>query len=374
MALLWADNFQTYGTDETKLLDGVYAELDGSIVTEPTLTTDPDPNVSTRCLSMETAGDSSSPYAGCILRMAVPGALKATVGMSARIWFTDLPNDTTVAPKPFVLIDTNGTRHLTLFVNSDGRLSIYRGPAGWVKTSATLLATSTLPVITAGAWNHIEFKATIDNSSGATEVRVNGVEVAGLTLSGTDTQNSSLASVASIAFENSYSGGTANPDTGHYYVKDFILWDTTGSQNNDFLGSCHVYTLQLDGDTSFNWDASTGSTGYNLIDELTPDDADYISADNTPPAASEFTFENLPADIVSVKGLLTVARMRKTDGGDGQVQMGVKSNGSTDSGADRTITSAFTYWWDVSELSADTASAYTPTEVNAATVTIDRTV
>jgi hypothetical protein len=158
------------------------------------------------------------------------------------------------------------------------------------------------------------------------------------------------------------------------YVKDFVAWDTAGSQNNDFLGSVQVYTLQLDGDVSFNWDTSSGTVGYELIDELTPDDAGYISAGDPPPAASEFGFENLPVDITSVKGLLTVARMRKTDGGDGQVQMGLLSGVDADLGTDRPITTAFTYYWDVSELNPTTLAAWTPTEVDDAVVTIDRTV
>jgi hypothetical protein len=362
MAILWADNFQTYGQTETNLLDGVYAEIDSST----TLQTDPDPAASGNVLRVQEKADTTAPYEGSFLRFVFPGAALGTVGVAARIWCSVLPTLDGIAPQPFVLIDSNGDRQLTLQILPDGRLELIRGTI-----LGTTLATSTLPVITAQAWNHIEFKATIDNSVGATEVRVNGVAVDGLTLTNVDTRNG-LATVSSVAFQYTiFSGSSANR---YMYVKDFVVWDTTGSQNNDFLGSVQVYTLQLDADASFNWTASTGSTGYNLIDELTPNDADYISADVTQTTASTFTFEDLPSDIVGVKALLSVARMRKTDGGDGQVQMAFISNGDTDSGADRPITTAFTYWWDVSELSPDTAAAWTPVEVNAATVSIDRTV
>lgn len=75
-----------------------------------------------------------------------------------------------------------------------------------------------------------------------------------------------------------------------------------------------------------------------------------------------------------MSALIPVVRVRKTDGGDGNVQVGLNSNGDSDLGSDRPITTAFTYYWDVSEISPDTATAYTPVEVNAVTMTIDRTV
>lgn len=372
MAILWADNFQTYGSDETKLLDGIYAEVYGSIGSDVALVADPDPNASGNVLRIDEEQDSTAPFEGAGLRCPVPGSAKATVGCSARFWLSHLPIGDGEVPRLFELTTTDGTRQLTLWARSDGRLSITRGyQSASSGAQGAVLATSTLPVVTAQAWTHVEFKSTINNSTGTTQVRVNGVEVAGLTLSATDTQQASSATTTSIAFGYHF----FPDDLGKFlYVKDFIIWDTTGSENNDFLGSCHVYTLPLDADTAFNWTASTGSTGYTLVDELTPDDADYIYASDALPAASEFSFTDLPPDITSVKALLTVARMRKTDGGDGQVQMALISAGDTDAGADRTITTAFTYWWDVSELSPDTAAAWTPAEVNAATVTIDRTV
>ena len=124
---------------------------------------------------------------------------------------------------------------------------------------------------------------------------------------------------------------------------------------------------------SFNWTASTGSTGFNLIDEAGPDDADYVQAANPPPAASTFTLSDLPADVTSVRGLISLVRAKKTDGGDGNLQVSLQSNSVDDLGADRPITTADTYWWDVSELSPDTGVAWTPAEVDAAKIKIDRT-
>ena len=109
-----------------------------------------------------------------------------------------------------------------------------------------------------------------------------------------------------------------------------------------------------------------------MIDEQDPNDADFISAGDPPPSPAVFTVSNLPPDIVGVKALIPVVRARKIDGGDGNIQVGLTGT-ATDLGADRPITTAFTYFWDVSELSPDTAAAWTPVEVDAVKLQIDRT-
>jgi len=372
MSILWADNFQMYGTGATAealVLNGLYADI---TTTYTDFIADPDPSgTGETVLKMVSDFESTTPYAGATLRFSVPGATKTTLGVSARFYLDSLPVSDGASVRPFVFIDTTGARHVWLMVRSDGRLSIGVGSTqnGNLNTSV-LIGTSTLPVITADAWQHVEMKVTVDDTVGATEVRVNGVEVAGLTLTGVDTRNGATPNIGSVAFEN-YEFVVTGPTI---YIKDFIVWDTLGSQNNDFIGSAHVYNLLPDGDSALTWTPSTGSVGYDLVDDSPPDDATYLSADDTLPAANVFTVSDLPPDIISVKALLPVVRVKKIDGGDGNVQAAIISNAATDSGADRPITTAFTYYWDVSEVSPDTAVAYTPTEVNNITFSVDRTV
>lgn len=104
-----------------------------------------------------------------------------------------------------------------------------------------------------------------------------------------------------------------------------------------------------------------------------PQDLSYMSANSTPPAAMEYGFDNLPADVTSVRGLLVVGRMRKVDGGDGNVQMSLISNGDVGNGANRPITTTFSYWYDVSQLDPDTGLPWTPLAVNNMTGRINRT-
>jgi hypothetical protein len=50
------------------------------------------------------------------------------------------------------------------------------------------------------------------------------------------------------------------------------------------------------------------------------------------------------------------------------------SGANTDAGADRPMTTAFTYWSDVSEVNPGTGVFWTPTEVDAMDIEFDRTV
>lgn len=114
--------------------------------------------------------------------------------------------------------------------------------------------------------------------------------------------------------------------------------------------------------------------GGTLIDG--PTDPSYISADNTPPAPAIMELTDLPDDVIAIKAVLPIARMLKTDGGDCNVEIAVSpDDGVTwDPGADRPITVASTYYWDVSHLSPATGVPWSPSEVDNMRLRADRTV
>jgi hypothetical protein len=283
--------------------------------------------------------------------------------MGFRVWLSNLTNDDAERFQWQFRDSANGVQ-ITCSIDTTGVIHVHRG----TYSSGTLLGSTTVPVVVAAAWYHIETKAVFDNAAaGSVEIRVNGVSK--LTISGEDTQATAVADCAQVAFNSG--NGTGLDFNAH--IKDLIVWNGTGAQNNDFMGDCQVVTLLPDGDSSFNWTASTGSTGFNLIDETTPDDADYITADSTPPAASVFTLDDLDPEVVTVKGLMPVGRMLKTDGGTANVQMSMRSNGTDDTGADNPISVTATYWFDISELDPDTGVSWTPTGVNNSLFVVDRT-
>jgi hypothetical protein len=362
MAVNFMDNFNIYGTDAgraARMLNGVYAET-----TRADLQVDPDP----------TAGG------GQVLRK-FPGGLggdcrkvintaRVTVGAAARIWFTSLPPapGDGECPTMFSFRDVNNLIHVDITIDPSGNIVARRQDAG-VQVQLGITAN---PVIVANAWKHIEAKVKIDNAVGTVEVRVEGITV--LNLAGIDTftnQPGAVASIQQVAQKSAQDGGAAPT----MYVKDYIIWDTTGAFNNDFMGSCQVLKIIPDADVALNWTPVPGPAGYNMINLVTPaDDVNYISAAAPGiPAAYKCSLSDLPVTVTSVRAIMPVHRSRKTDGGDGNIQIGAISGASTGLGADRPITTAYTYWYDVFDADPNGNVAWSRVSVNNLNLQINRT-
>lgn len=355
MAINWMDNFTIYGTDGgrvARLLNGVYAEAPGSV----DLVADPDPTAGgTFVLKL-------GPLIGTRVRKVLPTA-RTTIGVAARYWMSALPDVAGGGPN-ISWRDSGNVVHCYWTVDPSGNIQAYRlDNAGPV-----LLGATANPVLVANAWQHVESKVLLDVAAGTFEVRVEGIVV--LNLAGIRTTTNVAGAVLScqnIQFLNS------NDIT--FYVKDYIVWDITTGFNNNFMGSCQVFKIIPSADVALNWTPSSGGTGFNLINETTPDDdVNYISAPAPGiPAAYKCALSDLPVTVTSVRGVMPIHRSRKTDGGDGNIQIGAISGASTGLGADRPITTAYTYWWDLFDTDPATAAAWTRLSVNAMNLQINRT-
>lgn len=352
MAILWMDTFTIYGTDAGRvgrMLDGVYAEAAVSLIA------DPDP----------TAGGGMVVQAVGNLRKVLPAAV-TTIGVAARFWTGALP---AVAGGYGYLAhfrDVNNVPHCFITVDPSGNIQAYRQD----NAGAVLLGQTANPVLTTNAWKHVESKVFLDAAAGTIDVRVEGVNV--LSLAGIRTTTNVAGAVLSC--QNVFFG--RNGGTGAVFnIKDLIVWDNSTAFNNTFLGSCQVLRLAPDADVSLNWTPSAGGTGFNLINELTPDDdGTYISAGVGPiPAAYKCSLSDVPLSVTSVRAVMPIHRSRKIDGGDGNIQVGLISGASTGLGTDRPITTAYTYWWDIYNVDPNGGAAWTRASLNAVTLQINRT-
>lgn len=365
--IVHADNFSIYGSDTGLMTQGIYASANRC-----TLQDDPDGISSGKVLRPSETGGNAPRQTW---RYNNQFGATNTVGVAMRVWMDIVPpvND----PYSFIQIrDANNNPLLWLFPNADGSLSIQTlttdaGAGSW---NVGHQQRTDIPVLTAKGWYHLELKFT--NSGGGTgsyEVRVEGQTV----LEGTDVAvRGDLPAI--------FSGGYYETTQFYYfYIKDLVIWDGQGSRNNDFLGSVLVTNLKVDSDVSLNWTPSTGTTGYTILDNVPPNDAQYLSAPYSVeapnfPAAYEGTLSSLPIETTSVKGVITYVRAAKSDGGDGSLQVGLVSNPEEGApvevdGADRPITVAQTYWRDIFEIDPATSSAWTPASVNDANIKINRT-
>jgi len=247
---------------------------------------------------------------------------------------------------------------VSLTIDPIGRIAVHTGYGG-----GAVIGITSGPVVTANTYQHIEFKALV-GTAGSFEVRVNGTPV----LSGTG--NTGTGAYYQFGVDNAL----GSSQTLLYYIKDIVVWDDTGTYNTNFLGSVNVIDLLPDSDVAFPWTPSTGTTGFNLINDIPPNDASYIQAAFPLPAASVFGIQNLPADVTSVKAMISCVRVEKIDGGDGNLQASMKSGASTALGSDRPVTVAFTYYQDIFEVDPATSAPWTPTAANAAYLHLNRTV
>ena len=356
MALIWADipsgDTGLYGTTTSNMLAGVWAQLSGTV----TLAEDPDPNITGNVLTFG-SGHARYVYAG---------GVQTTAGIATRLWLNAIPATSATRPWIHQFRDVSNNLVLGIRVSTTGSLQVYRDVV-YLTDVGTLIGETTGPVLTAQSWRHVETKVVHSTTVGTVTIKVEGVEV--LALTGVNTGAAAYAQVAIgvVAGAITVSGALS--------MKDVVFWDGSGSENNDFLSTVGVYYLRPTADVSTGWSRTSGTTDWDLLNESPPNDAGYIYAGDPPPAASILNVEELPAEIVGVRGLISVGRSAKSDSGDGNLQMSLSPNGTDwDAGADNPVSTAFTYYYDVSEVSPDGAAPWTPVEVNALEFKLNRTV
>jgi len=105
-----------------------------------------------------------------------------------------------------------------------------------------------------------------------------------------------------------------------------------------------------------SWTASTLTGGLNI------------------PGESEFLLGRLPSQTTGVRAASLVYRARKTDTGDANVQAAlVTADNSSANGADRPISTSFTYYTDIITTDPSTSGALTPSTFVGAKLRLDRT-
>jgi hypothetical protein len=245
------------------------------------------------------------------------------------------------------------TPHITLYIKADHRLEIKRG-------QSTVLATSTA-TLSQNVWYDIEMKATIDDSTGAVEVRVNGSSVPWITVSSADTRNGANAYTNSIRLGH---GGGGEKET---WVDDYIEWDTSGSApTNTFLGRAACYVLRPDGVGATTQFTPSAGANYTTVDETTPDDTDYVES-STVGNKDTYTIGNL-SGTGTILGVAVSYRAKATDAGAIQGRGVVRHSTLESYGATAAPATSYTYRQDVFELNPSTGVAWTVTEVNAAEI------
>lgn len=341
MALTFWDGFGRYGTVIAQMLAGVWAQADNCTIG----TTAPAPPFAGQGrVHMNTAA---------LVRKVLPAAV-STVGIGFRLYLENLP--ASAGTFVFEFRNASNVANLTIVVDTTGTISARSGTG-----TGTLLGTSATAPLVAGSWQHIEISLTCATGTGGSlEVRVEGVTV--LTVTGVNTAATGTASVGQIVLRN-------NGDSRVYDFTDFFTKDDLS-----FYGGLRSTWLVPNADTAqADWTKSTGTVGYTLIAEIPASAADYIEA-AAAGNISRFGLSDLPANVVSVAGVASVAKALKTDTGNCSFRPGVYSNATLGEGADIPLATTETYWWQNFLLDPSGSVAWTAARVNALLMSEDRTV
>jgi hypothetical protein len=288
----------------------------------------------------------------------------------------------------FEYSDSNEGANISIMLEPTGRLAVIRGH---VITEGTVLGRTDFPVIRNRSWQHIEIKTVFDGASGSVEIRVDEETV--LNLTGINTvasvleKNSSsgeIAGVADCAYLSIRGGVNANetmPDAVEFqnvfYYDSLIVWDDTGSYNNDFLGDHFVENVLVTGDTAqADWTALAGNP-YANIDELLGNDAEasfiYTPTPGSPSiVSSNFTTGSLSSTSGTVAAVGVLTKARKDTDETTELRNGVVSGGSASVGSSYEVDGIYRYYATFFDVDPASGVAFTPTEVNNLQLQISR--
>ena len=358
MALLWADGFDHYltgATGRTNMLAGSWAEVFSGHTPETTK-----PRNSICSLACTGAGNSRRVF----------GSDLSAVGVGGAFWVTTLP---TQASKTyyFSLQDSGNVTQVALVAGTTGTLELRLG-----SITGTVLATSAV-CITAGAWHHVEMfwesatGASGVNADGTVIVKVDEATVISLVGNVDNVSTANLHASQVYIFGNSPVGGA----TG-MYLDDVFAWDTTTSENNDFLGDKDILPYYTDADgATVEWTPSSGTDHYEMVNYSAsePDgDTSYLQA-GVNGDVEELEVETIPASIQNIVAAVMFNVAKKTDAAACAFTPALISNAAVGSGSAHTLTEGYVYYYDPIALDPDTSTAWTAATLGAAQVRLTRT-
>lgn len=338
MALLWVEGFEHFGTTgaPTPDIDRKYP------------TTNRTANMSgietgriSRCLNTSTT---SNPY----FQTPDLGTI-ATIITGFAFRFSQSAHGQIVA----YVIDGNGALGCNLAMFASNKLLFRRG--------STILAASNV-ALREEAWNVIELKLTIHDTTGTAILRINGVEQFSLT--STDTKVGSSTTAQGFRY---YGNSTAQA----FSYDDLYICDATGSTNNDFLGSIRVDGIlpNAAGDQT-DWTPSAGAN-YAAVDENPQDDDTTYVEDSVSANFDLYNYASMPS-VGTILGLQVNGTGRETDVTNYTLKQPVKSGTTTDTDAGVVLnTTSFITKIRVLEQDPDTSAAWIESGVNAVQVGVE---
>jgi hypothetical protein len=282
------------------------------------------------------------------LKVSFPHTGSSAVFVGGSVNFSDTTTNYTVL---YLMNTTTGSETTEVSVNIDnGIIRLYRG------SQVTLVASSTV-LFAPMVWHHMEVKATIADSGGNVEVRMNGVTVINYT-GDTRASSSGTAGLDRIIWNG--------PSSTKGAFDDIYIIDSTGTPNT-FVGDCRINSLAPTSDSSVQFTRSTGASNYLCVDEVKQNsDTDYVES-STVGHKDVYGYADLSASVAQVHGVQTLVWMKKTDAASRTVRSLVVSGGVTANGAAAGLNTSYTPIPTIVSTDPATGAQWTASAVNSAT-------
>jgi hypothetical protein len=349
MALLWAESFDIYGTSAAALLLRGYLSSEGFLTT-----TVPQPRTGAGAYVL--GGGSNNEWLVRVLDAPVN-----VIGAGAAWNCVGAPSNA-LNEKGMVF----GTASTTYKVSVTHNANL--GLTAWLDGVA--VGTSANNVYVIGSYYYLEVKVTNNTfggglNTGTITVKANGVIV--LVVNGLNITEQFINH--NIGQYNKPGGNSP----GGFYVDDWIIWDNSGTENNDFLGDRKVVTSMPSANGALqDWAASAG-TAYQCIDEIVPSDVDYIQA-NVAGDISEFEKQLIGISTNDICAAVVVVRALKDDAGSAEFRIGINSAGNVSNGSTKLPNTTAAYFNSIFPLNPDGNVQWTKAALDAALIRVTRDV
>jgi hypothetical protein len=265
----------------------------------------------------------------------------ATFVCGANVYFASVPG-----AADFIVFADAGTAQLSLRMDGSNHLVLTR--------NGTTLATST-NVFSTTTWYHIEIKATINNTTGVYEVRVNG---------------SSTGWIPSATSQNTRASANNYVNQIYLYGSASIQWDdlyfldNSGSTANDFVGPQKIITIYPN--SAGNYAQWTGNYAANFanVNELTSDGDSTVNQSSTANQIDTFGFDDVPTGTITA---IQHAILARQDAGAARTFCPLQRSGSTDyEGTTFSVAGSHLFYLDPKSTDPNTSAAWTVSGLNAA--------
>jgi hypothetical protein len=223
----------------------------------------------------------------------------------------------------------------------------------------TDLATSS--AFSSGQWYYVEFKVTVNDSTGVVVMNIDGSE--DINITSQDTRNGGNATADRVRL---YTGWNDGGDD--LILDDWYVCDSTGSANNDILGDSHIEGIVPSGAGSSTQWTPNASDNYTRVDDADPDnDSTYVEEDDAT-GKDLYAYGNLARLTAGIKGVQVNIYGRNTNASTVRTVKATAKTGSTEANGGNIAFSGVT--WDhaygVFEQDPDTATTWTVSGVNGA--------